>query len=95
VDRWRRQLKYRSKQRGWLELDLIIGTWADENLHKLNVDQLEQYAHVVACENPDLIKYFVEKLPLPDSLASNPIAHELVEYAQEKKKRWTLQTGNQ
>ena len=27
---------------GWLELDLIMGTWADENLHKLSPKELEQ-----------------------------------------------------
>jgi hypothetical protein len=27
---------------GWLELDLIMGTWADENLQKLSVPQLEE-----------------------------------------------------
>jgi len=27
---------------GWLELDLIMGTWADENLQQLSIEQLEQ-----------------------------------------------------
>ena len=54
-----------------------------------------QYAHIVASENPDLIKYFVEKMPLPPQLANNPIASTLVDYAQVQKKKWTVQSGNQ
>lgn len=80
---------------GWLELDLIMGTWADENLHKLDADGLEHYATLVACENPELIKYFVENMPLPAELQQNPIAKQLVNYAQVQKKRWTTETGNQ
>lgn len=76
LNKWRKQLLYRSRQRGqgdwprmhaltrdpshashrqmliaslfaavcagWLELDLIMGTWADENLAKLDAKSLEQ-----------------------------------------------------
>ena len=80
---------------GWLELDLIMGTWAEENLPKLSQQDLEHYAHIVAAENPDLIKYFVEKLPMPEPLRDNPIANELVAYAQVQKKKWTVESGNQ
>ncbi|KAI2495744.1 Flavinator of succinate dehydrogenase [Fragilaria crotonensis] len=27
----KKRLVYRSKQRGWLEVDLLLGTWANEN----------------------------------------------------------------
>lgn len=61
----------------------------------LLVPLLFQYAHVVASENPDLIKCFVEKLPLPPHLEGNAIALQLVDYAQVQKKQWTVETGNQ
>lgn len=54
-----------------------------------------QYAQVVASENPDLIKCFVEKMPLPPHLEGNAIALQLVDYAQVQKKQWTVETGNQ
>lgn len=56
-----------------------------------------QYAAVVASENPDLIKAFVEKMPLPENLQQNDIALQLVDYAQNQKKRWacTVESGNQ
>ena len=38
----RRRLIYRSRQRGWLEVDLLLGKWATENVPKLNAEQLIQ-----------------------------------------------------
>jgi succinate dehydrogenase assembly factor 2 len=32
----RKRLIYRSKQRGWLEVDLLMGTWAVEHVPKLS-----------------------------------------------------------
>jgi hypothetical protein len=56
-----------------------------------------QYAYIVASENPDLIKSFVENLPLPAHLEGNEVAKQLVEYAQRHKKQWctTVESGNQ
>lgn len=42
----RKQLLYRSKQRGWLELDLIMGSWAEKNLDVLNDEQLAQVGNI-------------------------------------------------
>ncbi len=72
-----------------------MGTWADENLESLSAAELEQYAHVVASENPDLIKYFVESLPMPAPLCDFPVAQRMVQYAQRARKRWTVRSGNQ
>jgi hypothetical protein len=43
----RRALLYRSRQTGWLETDLIMGRWAAENLDKLSVEELQEYARIV------------------------------------------------
>jgi len=43
----RRALLYRSRQTGWLETDLIMGRWAAENLDKLSIDELKEYAKIV------------------------------------------------
>ena len=43
----RRALLYRSRQTGWLETDLIMGRWAAENLDKLTLPELQEYARIV------------------------------------------------
>jgi len=77
-------LLLRSCSAEWLELMLLL-------LRRCCF----QYAQVVASENPDLIKCFVEKMPLPPHLEGNAIALQLVDYAQVQKKQWTVETGNQ
>ena len=44
---YKKQLIYRSKQRGWLEVDLILGSWATDNVMKLSDSQLKQYESIL------------------------------------------------
>jgi succinate dehydrogenase flavin-adding protein (antitoxin of CptAB toxin-antitoxin module) len=41
------KLLYRSKQRGWLELDLLMGLWAEQHVPSMSTDMLRQYAAVL------------------------------------------------
>lgn len=47
---------YRSKQRGWLELDLLVGLWAQENVRKLPDDLLIAFDQFLTEENPEMFK---------------------------------------
>ena len=38
-----KKLLYRSKQRGWLEVDLILGSWASKNLKNLSNNDLLKF----------------------------------------------------
>ena len=44
---FRKKLLYRSKQRGWLEVDIILGSWASDNLMNLNNTQLVNYEKIL------------------------------------------------
>ena len=44
---YKKQLIYRSKQRGWLEVDLILGSWATDNVMSLSESQLKQYESIL------------------------------------------------
>lgn len=41
------KLLYRSKQRGFLELDLLVGLWAESELPRMSVQGLHQFAQVL------------------------------------------------
>ena len=41
------RLLYRSRQRGYLELDLILGKWTEENIEKLDGEQLKSLVEVL------------------------------------------------
>merc|ERR1711865_505786 len=51
-DGLRRKLIYRSKQRGWLEMDLILGDWASKNLIKMDSTELRQFEVILDLEIP-------------------------------------------
>lgn len=38
---------YRSKQRGWLELDLLVGLWAEQQIPHMGLDMLQSYEGVL------------------------------------------------
>lgn len=43
----RGQMLYRSRNLGMKELDLIVGSWANKNIHQMNIDQLNDFNHQV------------------------------------------------
>jgi len=56
LDIRRKRLVYRSKQRGWLEVDLLLGTWASENVPNLNAKELDDFEAFVNTETIDIYK---------------------------------------
>jgi len=54
LDARRKKLLYRSKERGMLETDLLLGTFALKHLHTLNETQLQQYEALLDAIDPDL-----------------------------------------
>lgn len=65
------KLLYRARQRGWLELDLIIGLWAEKHLETLPRDILVDFEALLLEENPDLFKWLTKQVPPPETLGKN------------------------
>ena len=49
----RKRMIYRSKQRGWLEADLLMGSWAVENVPNLTEAELDEYELLLKEETID------------------------------------------
>ncbi|CAG9467709.1 unnamed protein product [Pedinophyceae sp. YPF-701] len=64
---------YRSKQRGFLELDLLVGKWAERNLDELPEDELIDMENLLAEENPDLWKWLSSQSPAPQDVLHNRV----------------------
>jgi hypothetical protein len=41
------KLLYRSKQRGFLELDLLVGLWAEQHIPQMDSSMLQQFTVVL------------------------------------------------
>lgn len=66
LDIRRKRLIYRSKQRGWLEVDLLLGTWASENVNKLTPKELDDFEAFVNAETIDIYNIVTLRLDVPD-----------------------------
>ncbi|CAL0306715.1 unnamed protein product [Lupinus luteus] len=67
------RLLYRSRQRGFLELDLVLGKWVEENIHSLDESRIKALIQVLDLENPDLWKWISGQEQPPESIGTNPV----------------------
>ena len=55
-----KKLLYRSNHRGTKEMDLLIGGFANENLNKLNSDELKQFELLLNFTDKELSSWLVD-----------------------------------
>ena len=68
LDVRRKRLIYRSKQRGWLEVDLLLGTWAAEHVPALAPGELDEYEAFVNLETIDIYNVLTLRTDVPEGM---------------------------
>lgn len=68
LNSYRKQLLYRSKQRGWLEVDIILGSWASDNLSKLDKNSLLKYEKILNQDTNDIFDIIVKSKNISNDL---------------------------
>lgn len=71
------RLVYRSKQRGFLELDLVLGTWVENHIDSLDEKGIKSLVVVLDLENPDLWKWLTGQEKPPEAIDMNPVFNEV------------------
>lgn len=57
LDQTRRKLKFRAWHRGTREMDLLLGSFADQNINSFNEDQLKQFEVLLETPDPDIYEW--------------------------------------
>lgn len=84
----KKRLIYRSKQRGWLEVDLLLGAWAHAHVPKLSSDELDEFEAFVNAETIDIYNIItLRTTSVPDEWKTS---HCIVERIQEWAKNHPL-----
>ena len=89
-----RRLLYRAKQRGWLELDVLIGNFAETKLPLMNTAELDQFEEVIELENPDLYKWLSGQQPVPAELSDNEMLKRMIRFVVEEQEPLTSATAD-
>lgn len=76
----RKRMIYRSKQRGWLEVDLLLGSFAALYCPTMTAQELDEYELILREETIDTFNYITGKDALPDHLKNN-MMQRLQDYA--------------
>jgi succinate dehydrogenase assembly factor 2 len=66
-----KRLIYRSKQRGWLEVDLLLGTWASENVPNLSSSELDEFEAFVNMDTIDIYNIVTLRTEIPEQLCTS------------------------
>ncbi|KAM7453281.1 hypothetical protein BLSTO_05975 [Blastocystis sp. subtype 1] len=66
-----------------LEVDLLLGKWATENVNRLTHDELEQYEALLNSETVDIFAWITEKSPVPPEM-DLPIVREIQRWVKSK-----------
>jgi succinate dehydrogenase flavin-adding protein (antitoxin of CptAB toxin-antitoxin module) len=77
----RRRIIYRSKQRGLLEVDLLLGSWATENVPRLSEQELDEYETFLAEETIDIFNFVTKKDQLPAHLKDFKVIKQIQDYS--------------
>lgn len=87
------RLLYRARQRGVLELDIIVGRWADEHVGGMDEEARGQLAEVLAVETPDLLAGLLGRGPPPTGLETNPAYAAMAASVEARLARASARTG--
>jgi succinate dehydrogenase flavin-adding protein (antitoxin of CptAB toxin-antitoxin module) len=81
LDARKKRIIYRSKQRGFLEADLLLGSFSKTYVPDMNEQELDEMEFLLKEETLPLFNYICGKDPFPPHLSSLSVVPKLLMYA--------------
>ena len=66
IETRRRRLCYRAWHRGTLEMDLLLGGFADSHIAGLNDGQLQRFEVLLNQPDPEIFAWYCRRRPVPE-----------------------------
>lgn len=77
-----RRILFRSRQRGWLELDVLLGSWAAKHVPAMTAEgQLADMENLLTVETPHLYQWIVGQSEVPPQFASSESLRSMQKFA--------------
>jgi len=70
LDERRRKLKFRAWRRGFREMDLLMGTFADQHLADMSDEYLSEFERLLATPDWEVFAWIVGQKPVPGNYKS-------------------------
>ncbi len=71
IDKKRKRLIFRSWHRGTREMDIIMGSFADNHIAKFSEQQLDTYNEILSVPDPDIYNWICEREQPPANMRSD------------------------
>lgn len=71
MDERRRKIKFRAWRRGFREMDLLLGSFADAHLETMSEDDLSEFERLLATPDWEVFAWLVGQKPVPPNYMSD------------------------
>jgi antitoxin CptB len=85
----RKRLLFRARRRGFKEVDLIFGTFAEAELDAMNDDELDQFEALLAAPDREVYEWLRGHVPAPGEF-DTPLFHRMKALCARKDPTWNV-----
>ena len=75
----RRKLKFRAWRRGFREMDLLIGSFADQYLHEFGASELDEFEALLGIPDWEVYAWLIGQAPVPED-RRGPVLDQLIAF---------------
>ena len=75
----RRKARFRAWHRGMREMDLVLGSFADREIDRLDEAELAELERLMELNDQDLIRWVTGEVPVPEAVDS-PLYRRIAAY---------------